>query len=114
MPYAAGASVGVSPVVPSSLNNRYSLPNKLFQYMAAAVPVIASDLPQVREIVALSKFGWCVDTGNADAVAQALDNALADPDHLRVLGANGPPPSFGALQLGERGSDSVGDLREHQ
>ncbi len=49
--YAASANVGVSPNVPSCLNYRYSLPNKLFHYMAAGIPVVASDFRQVRDVV---------------------------------------------------------------
>src|SRR4029453_977833 len=49
--YAASGTIGVSPIIPSCLNYRYSLPNKLFQYMAAGIPVVASDFDQVRDVV---------------------------------------------------------------
>ena len=87
--YAASADVGVSPIVPSCLNYRYSLPNKLFQYMVAGIPVVASDLPQVREVVEASGAGVVVDTSRPAAVADAIKSLLADPAAARAMGQRG-------------------------
>jgi glycosyltransferase involved in cell wall biosynthesis len=86
---AASAHVGVSPIVPSCLNYRYSLPNKLFQYMAAGVPVVASDFPQVREIVEGAGCGLVVDTRHPAEIAGAIDRILADPEAARAMGERG-------------------------
>lgn len=86
--WAASADVGVSPLVPSSLNNRYSLGNKLFQYMAAGLPVVASDFPQVRDVVVGSDAGLCVDTADPRQIASAIDGLLADRDRCRAMGRN--------------------------
>jgi glycosyltransferase involved in cell wall biosynthesis len=87
--YAASADVGVSPIVPSCLNYRYSLPNKLFQYMAAGLPVVASDLPQVRDVVDANGAGRCVDTALPAAVADAISAILDDPVAATRMGAAG-------------------------
>jgi glycosyltransferase involved in cell wall biosynthesis len=87
--YAASADVGVSPIVPSCLNYRYSLPNKLFQYMAAGVPVVASDFPQVREVVLAASAGQVVDTERPEEMAGAIRAALADPAGSREMGRRG-------------------------
>jgi glycosyltransferase involved in cell wall biosynthesis len=87
--YAASADIGVSPIVPSSLNYRYSLPNKLFQYMAAGIPVIASDLPQVREVVEGAGCGLVVDTTRPAEIATAIDRLAGDPDGGRAMGRRG-------------------------
>jgi glycosyltransferase involved in cell wall biosynthesis len=87
--YAASADVGVSPIVPSCLNYRYSLPNKLFQYMAAGVPVVASDFPQVREVVEGSGSGVVVDTTRPELIASAVNRILADPEEARAMGERG-------------------------
>jgi glycosyltransferase involved in cell wall biosynthesis len=86
---AAGASIGVSPYVASSLNNRYSLPNKLFQYMAAGIPVVASDFPQVREVIERSGAGRCVDTSDPAAIGAAVSAILNDPAVAATMGAAG-------------------------
>jgi glycosyltransferase involved in cell wall biosynthesis len=87
--YTASADVGVSPIVPSCLNYRYSLPNKLFQYMAAGIPVVASDFPQVREVVVGSGAGLVVDTRRPEAIASALNQILADRAAARLMGERG-------------------------
>ena len=70
--YATTATIGVVATEPTGLNNRYSLPNKLFQYMAAGIPVVATDLSQIREIVDGERCGLVVDTTSPSAVAGAI------------------------------------------
>ena len=86
---AASANVGVSPIVPSCLNYRYSLPNKLFQYMAAGLPVVASDFPQVREVVERAGGGLVVDTQRPAQIARAINQILAEPAQAQVMGERG-------------------------
>ena len=87
--YASSATVGVSPIVPSCLNYRYSLPNKLFQYMAAGIPVVASDFRQVREVVEGSGSGVVVDPTRPEAIARGIRRVLADPAEAAAMGARG-------------------------
>jgi glycosyltransferase involved in cell wall biosynthesis len=86
---AAGADLGVSPIVPSCLNYRYSLPNKLFQYMAAGLPVVASDFPQVREIVDGERCGLVADTTAPASIAAAIETILADRAEALAMGERG-------------------------
>ena len=86
---AASADLGVSPIVPSCLNYRLSLPNKLFQYMAAGLPVVASDFPQVREVVEGSRCGVVADTTSPQSIATAIETVLADLDEARAMGRRG-------------------------
>jgi glycosyltransferase involved in cell wall biosynthesis len=80
--YGASATLGIAPVIPDSLNHRYSLPNKLFQYMAAGLPVLASALPQMRDVVEGSNAGRVVDTADASAIGRAIADLLDDPERL--------------------------------
>ena len=86
--YAASATVGIAPIRPTTLNNAYSLPNKLFQYMAAELPVVASNLPQLREVIEGSGAGVTIDTGSAASIAAALRDLLGDRDRLAAMGRN--------------------------
>lgn len=89
VPYAASATVGVSIVQPASLSYRLALPNKLFQYMAAAIPTVASDFPDVAEVVEGSGAGVVVDPTDPDAAATAIRGILDDPARARTMGEAG-------------------------
>jgi glycosyltransferase involved in cell wall biosynthesis len=86
--YTASADVGVIPYQPTCLNNLYCTPNKLFEYIAAAVPIIASDLPELRRLVAGNDIGLMIDTSSPAAIAHAIDNLTADVVRLGRLRAN--------------------------
>ncbi|MEW5987750.1 MAG: glycosyltransferase family 4 protein [Chloroflexota bacterium] len=64
-------------------------PNKLFEYMSAGLPVIASNFPLWREIVAGNQCGLMVDPTQPSAIAEAIDHLLANPETRRQMGANG-------------------------
>ena len=66
-----------------------ALPVKLFEYMACGLPVVISDFPANREVVAAADCGLLVDPANLDAVSEALARLLADPSEARRLGENG-------------------------
>ena len=87
--YAGDATVGVSPIIPSCLNYRFSLPNKLFQCMAAGLPIVASDFSQVREVVEGAGAGRCVDMQDPSALADALAAVLSDPRGAAEMGRRG-------------------------
>lgn len=64
-------------------------PNKMFEYMSAGLPVIASDFPLWREIVEGNACGLCVDPLDPAAIAAAIDRLVEDPDLARGMGENG-------------------------
>lgn len=66
-----------------------SLPVKMFEYMAAGLPVIASHFPLWREIVEGNECGLCVDPDNPAEIAKAIDLLVTDPQLARRLGENG-------------------------
>ncbi len=68
---------------------RNALPVKLFEYMLAELPVIASDFPLWQEIVRESRCGLCVDPRNPDAIAAAIRYLLTHREEARQMGKSG-------------------------
>ena len=71
-----GADLGACLIEPLTESLRLSLPNKLFEYLAAGVPVLASPLPEIQR--AVQGAGVLADPQSPEAVAEALRTAL-DP-----------------------------------
>jgi glycosyltransferase involved in cell wall biosynthesis len=64
-------------------------PNKLFEYMAMGLPVIASDFPQWREFVTRVGCGTTVDPLNPAAIARAITQVVGDPHSGEGMGRLG-------------------------
>jgi len=65
----------------------YSLPNKLFEAIAAGLPVVASGLPDIRDIVEAYEIGILCHPEDPQDIARAIEEALA-PDRYPTLKAN--------------------------
>lgn len=66
-----------------------ALPIKMFEYMSAGIPVIASDFELWRQIVQGNGCGLCVDPMDPGAIASAVDYLANHPDVAREMGENG-------------------------
>lgn len=92
MPYArllgltACCDLGLSLDKDTNINYRFSLPNKVFDYLRAGIPVLASDLPEVRRIVETHQTGWIATEVKPAALAEQIRRIKNDLDtysHLR-------------------------------
>ncbi|GAB4331044.1 MAG: glycosyltransferase family 4 protein [Bacteroidales bacterium] len=71
------------------INYRDALPVKMFEYMAAAIPVIASDIPLWQSIVEDNYCGLTVNPMNPSAIARAIEELLNNPEKAETMGQNG-------------------------
>lgn len=70
-------------------NFKDSLPIKLFEYMAAGIPVLASDFPLWREIIEDNRCGVVVDPLNVEEVRKKTKKLLANTALAEEMGRNG-------------------------
>jgi len=66
-----------------------ALPIKMFEYMSAGIPVIASDFPLWREIIVRNSCGLLVDPCKPEQIAAAIDELVLNPEKARRMGQNG-------------------------
>lgn len=87
MQYTAVADIGVSLDKPLHLNYTLSLPNKLFDYIHAGIPVLVSDLPELRKVVETYQLGRWVEQVEPKAIAEAIAK-MSDPEQQKIWRAN--------------------------
>jgi glycosyltransferase involved in cell wall biosynthesis len=78
--HTAQADVGVSLLENSCENHRLALPNKLFEYVAAGLPIVVADLPEAGRLVRERGIGWSADPSDPESIAAALRTALSRRD----------------------------------
>lgn len=82
------AKIGILTLLPTP-NHVESLPNKLFEYMAAGIPIVASNFSNWQEIITKYDCGICVDPTDPAAIAQACQYLLNNQDIASRMGQNG-------------------------
>lgn len=71
------------------INYLDALPVKMFEYMAAGLPVIASNFSLWKQIVEGNQCGICVDPLDPQAIAEAIDYLVTHPKEAEQMGRNG-------------------------
>jgi glycosyltransferase involved in cell wall biosynthesis len=77
---AASADAGIWTLEDLCLNFRHALPNKVFEYLAAGLPILVSDYPETRRIVHDYDVGACFDPDSPRSIAQAIRSLAGDPE----------------------------------
>ena len=86
--FTASADVGLVMFAGSGQSIQFSLPNKLFEYLMAGLPVVASPYPEIRKIVEKYQVGLLADINDPKQTASEIDCLLNDPDQLFRFKAN--------------------------
>lgn len=76
--WTSGADIGVHPMRGTCLNHKLALPNKLFEYVQANVPVIVSDMPEMSAFVRQNALGEVFVDGDARDLANKVNKLYED------------------------------------
>ncbi len=80
--------IGILPLKDTFFNRFVTSPLKLFDYFSYGVPVIASDLPSTRELIAEGATGCFFRAGDAAGLAEKIDDLVADRDRIERMSEN--------------------------
>lgn len=83
--YTLNADLGFSLEEDRCLNYRFALPNKIFDYIHALVPIVCSDLPEMSKIVKKYNVGICLSESqrNPEILAQIINELLTDKQRIK-------------------------------
>lgn len=109
--YTAAADIGLCLIEDCCLSYRYSLPNKLFEYLCCGVPVLTSNLPDMSALLRDKGQGWVVDEGKlgeflatVTAAEVALKSAALFPQRSSFTWAQEEPELLRAYRHGDGSS----------
>lgn len=83
--YTAGCDIGLCLIENICGNNYYALPNKLFEYVMAGLPVLVTDLPQMKAVVKTYGIGGVIPENDSTAAARMLKQWEKHPAEFRKM-----------------------------
>lgn len=86
--YTQNAYLGFQVLQNICFNHYSTLSNKLFEYIMAEVPVVASNFPEIRKVVEGEQVGITIDPHESDKIAKAVNFILDNPDKHAEFKAN--------------------------
>jgi glycosyltransferase involved in cell wall biosynthesis len=85
MQFTLHADLGLTLDKPLSKNYEFSLPNKVFDYMHAGTPILASKLVEIERLITTHQIGSILTEVSPDAIASAITELKSQPELLIQL-----------------------------
>lgn len=86
--FTANSNCGVSLDKDTNINYRYSLPNKLFDYLMAGIPVLAGKLVEVEKIITQNHCGWLLQNINEKELSHLIKQIINNPNDYQLKKQN--------------------------
>lgn len=86
--YTASADIGVQPIENTCLNHFSTDSNKLFEYILAELPVVATNFPEIRKVVQQYQVGEVVPDNDLNALVAVLNKLVCSPELREVYKGN--------------------------
>ena len=81
--YTASADIGFTIISGKGLSYYHALPNKLFEYIQAGIPVIGSDYPEIKKIIEEDHIGYTVNPDSVEKIRQAVNMLTTEENYKR-------------------------------
>jgi glycosyltransferase involved in cell wall biosynthesis len=88
MAFTQHADVGLTLDKPTNMNYLYSLPNKVFDYIHASTPIIATDLVEIKRVIEKHELGTILPELTPENLASAILDLQENPSKLEQFKAN--------------------------
>ena len=72
----------------TNLNYHFSLPNKLFDYIHAGIPVLASDLPELKKIINRYDIGYFLQNHDPKNIAATIEYIFENAERYKTVKSN--------------------------
>lgn len=84
MHYTASADIGLTLDKGDNINYKLSLPNKIFDYIQARIPILGSDLPEVSQIIRGYEIGDIIDCHDPAHIAEKARSMFSNPEKMAM------------------------------
>ena len=99
-------------VMPETSHYREKELTKFFEYMAAGLPILASNFPVWKSLIEGHRVGICVDPNSLEAVQDAVRWLVAHPDEARAMGERGRAAVLSTFNWDKEAARLIGLMRE--
>lgn len=80
--FTANANLGITIDKDTNMNYHFSLPNKVFDYIHAGIPILATKLPEIQNIITKYNIGIFIDNHNPNHIAEKINEIINSPNYL--------------------------------
>ena len=86
--YTCNSDLGLAIDKDTNLNYHFSLPNKLFDYIHAGIPVLASDLPELKKIINRYDIGYFLQNHDPKNIAATIEYIFENAERYKTVKSN--------------------------